>query len=142
MAYYYLATPYSNYKYGLEQAYKDAVREAAVLMSNNWQVFSPIVHSHPISLDMDNSRSYDFWIKADLPYMDHSKGIIIGDLEGWQASRGVRFEVEYFAQCRRIDPLLLLRSAPLTLQILDPKTIEWEGEAASNPIGLDIIKGK
>lgn len=93
----YLATPYSAYPYGLENAFNAACRAAACLADAGVPVYSPIVHWHPISLFMDR-RPTEFWIELNRPHMKIAQGLIIVQLPGWDKSEGIRREQKIFEQ--------------------------------------------
>lgn len=93
----YLATPYTRYKSGLEQAFKDAARIAAHLLLAGVKVYSPICHTHPIAhfgnLDpLDSS----IWLPFDEAMMRACGVLIVGQLDGWEDSVGVAHEVKFF----------------------------------------------
>jgi hypothetical protein len=100
--FYYAATPYSLYPYGRENAFKEACYLAAFLMTKGVMVFSPIAHSHPIAdaADLD-PVDHEFWIAIDRPLMEAAQGLIVCQMQGWEESRGVRAEIDYFQQARK-----------------------------------------
>lgn len=97
MSYFYLATPYARYREGHNAAFEEACKQAAILMQAGLPVFSPIAHSHPISLhgEFENTE-HEFWMNVDRPFMDAAHGIIVCMMDGWQASRGVKYEIQTF----------------------------------------------
>ena len=135
---YYLASPYAAYHLGKEAAAKEAARIAALLLDRGMVVYSPITHSHQLAHHMDNHTDHEFWLRADIPFMEASRELIIAPMEGWRASRGIRFEVEWFDRFKRIDPYLL-NLARLSFERLPAKEIRWEGGALTHPIDVDKI---
>lgn len=96
--YWYLATPYSRYKKGLEQAYIDACKMTALLLENNIFTFSPIVNSHGVCQylsDPKNVMSHDFWLDVDFKYIRNSRGLIVCMMDGWDKSYGIQKEIEF-----------------------------------------------
>ena len=65
----YLATPYSHNLAGIrEWRFRKINEVAGILMQQGHAVFSPISHSHPISLTIDNSLDNNFWLKQDAAF--------------------------------------------------------------------------
>ena len=95
--FYYLATPYSKYPGGIERAFVDACRNAAVLVRAGVPVFSPIAHTHPVAMHGEiDPMDLSVWLEADRTFMDASKGIIVCMMKGWEVSEGIKHEIEYF----------------------------------------------
>lgn len=102
MSYWYLATPYSKWKLGMEDAYQMACREAALLFEAGLSVFSPIAHAHSVAKygEIDLRHNFDGgtvdWLAIDKPFMDAAHGIIVCMMDGWQESRGIKYEIQTF----------------------------------------------
>ena len=62
-------------------------------MQNGHIVFSPISHSHPISLTMDNSLSHEFWLNQDKSFVEWADEIYVLCLPGWDKSKGINIEL-------------------------------------------------
>jgi len=111
--YWYLATPYSRFPDGTEAAYHEACRIARVLIDHGIGVFSPIAHSHGISLTGPaNSLDHGYWLRADKPLMDAAAGLLVARLPTWRESFGVTYERGAF----------LVASKPILY--VDPYTFE------------------
>lgn len=97
MGFFYLASPYTSYRYGREAAAFQVSFVAAYLMTKGVKLFCPIAHSHAIAEagDLDHI-DHDFWIQNDRPLMEAAKGLIVCQLPGWQESRGVQAEIACF----------------------------------------------
>lgn len=95
--YWYMATPYSKYPDGLDQAFELAARAAGELILRGVKVFSPISHTHPIAefCELD-PLDHELWLSADHPFMSHAYGLIVITLTGWDESKGVLLEIEAF----------------------------------------------
>lgn len=97
MSYWYVASPYTNYPGGVDEAFKLICRATAKLIEAGVPVFSPIAHSHPIAehgaLD---GKDPDLWHRVDKPMVDSAIGIIVVMLPGWAESRGVQAELREF----------------------------------------------
>lgn len=97
--YWYLASPYSKYPQGTEQAFKAICRIAAELIQAGVPVFCPIAHSHPLSANSDIvEHDYETWLGLDFHMMKHAVGIIVADMETWNTSYGVGVEIDYFTK--------------------------------------------
>jgi len=68
----YLATAYSGIE---EESYKIANEVAAHLIKEGHFVFSPITHSHPISLLGITENTYDTWLRQDKVFVDWAEEI-------------------------------------------------------------------
>lgn len=95
----YLATPYTRFPSGIYRAAKLACRAADDLMSKGLVVFSPIAHSHAIAhggaLD---PLDHAFWMRQCRPLMEAASALIVVQVPGWQASRGVAAEIAFFRE--------------------------------------------
>lgn len=96
--YWYLASPYAKYPTGHELAFRDIAEVTAHLMERGVYVFSPIVHTHPVSKYVKRASNvdHDFWLNLDRPFMRAAYGCLVAKLPGWDKSRGIAAEIEYF----------------------------------------------
>lgn len=107
--YWYLATPYSKWAHGLEDANTVAQQLTGRLIAAKVPVYSPIAHTHGIALasSMD-PLSHDIWMPADQPLFNAAYGLLVADLPGWKTSKGVDMEIEWARQMHKpiwvIDP--------------------------------------
>lgn len=76
-----------------EDRYHAACRAAAALMRSGRVVFSPISHSHGIDLFIPGRGDGDFWQRQDAPYLKMASELVVLELPGWTASRGVAHEI-------------------------------------------------
>ena len=97
--YWYLGTPYSKYPDGIEEAFKLACQQAALLIKAGIKVYSPIAHTHPIAIHggMD-PHDHGLWIPADLPFMRNAYGLIVLMANGWKESKGLSIEIDDFTK--------------------------------------------
>jgi Domain of unknown function (DUF1937) len=121
--YYYLATPYSKYKTGINAAFLMACEIAARLISIGVPVFCPIAHSHPIALLGGlEPLSHDIWLPADKPLMDGAAAMIVYMADGWDESYGVKVEIEHFRKAGKqvfyLSPGAI--AAEFLVQLQDP----------------------
>lgn len=93
----YLASVYSlNSDADLrQQRYEYVLKEAAEFTKLGYPIFSPIVHSHPMSLVYDMPCTFDFWEKVDYKFIDASSQLWVLMMDGWTESNGVQAEIKY-----------------------------------------------
>lgn len=91
----YLACPYTSPSSLVRGMRFSAVNRAfATLMKfRNWNVFSPITHSHPVH-EIGLSGDWTYWKRVDTEYLRLSKRLVVLTLEGWDTSVGVRAEIK------------------------------------------------
>jgi hypothetical protein len=90
----YLASPYSKYPEGREEAFKTVCKKAGELMNLGWNIFCPIAHSHPIEQSgatIDNSHG--FWLKQDFAVLERCDELFVYKMPGWEESFGVQEEM-------------------------------------------------
>jgi hypothetical protein len=98
----YLATPYSRYPAGMEQAFQDAAIATAWLLRRGVHAFCPITHSHPIAVYGGLSLTdHAIWLPADRPMMDAARGIVVCQMPTWDQSFGIQHEIEVFQAARK-----------------------------------------
>jgi Domain of unknown function (DUF1937) len=96
-AFEYLATPYSEYAAGLEEAYKAALMIVVDFVKQGRCVYSPVVHSHPVArAGMMDPLDHKLWMALDEPFMRAAGSLIVAMLPGWKESMGVHMEIEHF----------------------------------------------
>ncbi len=93
----YLASPYTLYPMGLENAAAAATNLSGQLEALGVGVFSPIAYSHAIAKAaglplVDNAR----WHKMNDRYLPVCDALLIARMMGWQSSEGVAREIKYF----------------------------------------------
>lgn len=114
--FWYVASPYSLYSTGLDQAHADVCCVAGKLLALGVPLFCPIAHSHSIADYAElNPTDHEFWMKANRYLMESAAGMIIVKLESWDESHGIEDEIKAFRQAKK--PVLYLD--PVTLDISD-----------------------
>ena len=95
--YWYLATPYSKWKDGTDNAFVEACRVAGILIRAGVSVFCPIAHTHPIA-SFGNIDRFDhaIWLPAAGPPVRAPRGLIVCQMPGWERSIGICKEVDFF----------------------------------------------
>lgn len=107
--FWYLASPYSAYPFGLGAAHYEASRAAATLVRQGIPVFSPIAHSHPVAMHGQiPPEDHSIWLPADRPFMDAAHGVLVLALTGWDRSHGVKHEIEVFQAAGK--PVMILQA--------------------------------
>jgi hypothetical protein len=95
--FYYIATPYSKFPGGLEEAFKIACEQTALLLREGVPAYSPIAHTHPIAIYGNiDPLDHDLWMRVDVPMMASAYGLIVVEMDGWRESRGVAAEIKTF----------------------------------------------
>jgi len=93
----YLASPYTHPDPKVREkrylAAMDVVRDA--LLEGVETLFSPIVHSHPVGERFGLPQEWDFWRRADFPFIERCDRLYVLALPGWETSVGVAAEVEH-----------------------------------------------
>ena len=76
-----------------------AVNEVALkLMKVGFVVISPISQSHPIAMQCDAPKDFEFWAEQDYNLILRSDMILVFCQEGWERSEGVKKEVLFAKQ--------------------------------------------
>jgi len=106
----YLGTPYTKYADGIEAAFVDASRLAAVLLRAGVRVYCPISHTHPIAVHgRIDPLDHAIWLPFDRAMMDASAAMVVGMLPGWGDSFGVQHEIDVFTAAGKpvhyLDPV-------------------------------------
>lgn len=95
--YWYLATPYTKFGDGLEEAFIESCKAAGRLITRGLRVYSPIAHCHPIAEHAGIDKlDHEIWLPAQAPMMHNACGLIVCMMEGWQESYGVTQEIKLF----------------------------------------------
>ncbi len=108
----YMASPYTRYSRGIGAAFVDAAKLAARLIQAGVNVYSPIVHSHPIAECGDiDPRDQKFWHDFNQTMLAKCDVLIVAHMDGWEDSSGVAHEIAFFAAEGKpifdLDPMTL-----------------------------------
>lgn len=99
VGYWYVASPYSKYPGGMEEAFEEVSRAAGFLVEAGLSVFAPITHSHPIAKHGHiDPKNHTIWLPADKPLMLGAVGLVVCMLPSWEDSYGVRYEQDVFCE--------------------------------------------
>jgi hypothetical protein len=90
----YLATPYSHPDRAVrELRFREVNRVAAELMRAGVHVFSPISHSHSISLMGNLPTDWGYWKEYDRAMLKNCEKLVVLMQLGWHESEGVQAEI-------------------------------------------------
>lgn len=90
----YLASPYTAEDEAVKEDRYDAVcRCAANLIGQDYLIFSPIVHSHPL-VPHGLPSSWKFWKRYDTLMISLCDELWVLKLDGWIGSKGVQDEIK------------------------------------------------
>ena len=108
----YLATPYTKYVGGIDIAFAEAARLAALLLTTGVRVYSPIAHTHPLAVyGRLDPLDHSIWLPFDEAMMDAADCLIVARMKGWDQSFGVKHEIDFFHREKKpvihIDPVSL-----------------------------------
>lgn len=118
-AYFYLASPYSKWKAGIDDACVKVARIAGRLIAQGLPIFSPIAHSHTVCVASGlDPYAHDIWLPADAPMFAGARGMIIAPMDGWRESYGIGEEIKWCGRDRK--PVFILDIETLEL---DPFTV-------------------
>ena len=102
MKYWYLASPYSKYKDGIEAAFTEICKQSGLLIKSGVPVYCPIAHTHPIAINSGmDPYDHEIWLKVDQPLIDSSYGMIVCMMDGWDQSYGINHEIEEFTKAKK-----------------------------------------
>jgi hypothetical protein len=89
----YLASPYSKYSGGLQEAFERVVKKAGELMLLGYKVFCPIAHTHHIQATIGDIGA-DGWLEQDFAVLERCDELWVYKMPGWENSYGVQKEIE------------------------------------------------
>jgi hypothetical protein len=131
----YVGTPYSKYPGGIEPAFVDAAKLTARLMSEGLKVYSPIAHTHPLAIygGLD-PFDHSIWLPFDGAMMNKSDAILVAMMAGWEASLGIRHEIQVFIEADK--PVYFLDPADLGVEVVsDEERAQFRSDADSVRLG-------
>ncbi len=111
--YWYLASPYSSYPFGRDQACTDVCAVAAALFAKNILVYSPIAHTHALAAAHKLPGDAAFWKDFNEALMAPAIGCIVPQMPTWYKSVGVHEEIDFFSA--RGKPIIYLTFPALRL---------------------------
>lgn len=128
----YLASPYSHKDPAVIKDRVRGVTQATVwlIREKDWNVFSPIVHSHPLA-EAGLQGGWGFWKLIDTEYLSVSARMVVLAIEGWRESVGVQAEIKiaegmgipvYYMRPDSVDwSRFVIQSVPFGFNPWDPE---------------------
>ena len=90
----YLASPYSDPDPSVRRwRFEAACKATAQMLRAGLIVFSPVVHSHPLT-QYGLPTDWKFWHRYDLVYLEACSAMAVLTLDGWRESEGVSNEIK------------------------------------------------
>ena len=90
----YLSSPYSSEDAALRQwRFEAACKATAEMLRAGLIVWSPVVHSHPLTL-YGLPSDWQFWQSYDRAYLEACSALTVLTLDGWRESEGVANEIK------------------------------------------------
>jgi len=106
----YLAIPYTGNE---NRSFRVANLVAGMLMQQGHIIYSPVSHTHPIAVECDLPKDWEYWKQYGEAFIGFCDELYIVKLTGWELSKGVNAEIEiakstgkpiryieYYEQCR------------------------------------------
>jgi hypothetical protein len=119
----YLASPYSNFPQGHDEAHRQVCVLAGELRQRGVDVYSPIAESHPIAVHCKVDKlDHAFWMRSCMKAMTRAQALLVADMEGWQVSKGVKMEIAFFKSAKL--PVLIINPETLDVEYLSPGMME------------------
>lgn len=95
--FWYLGSPYSKYEGGIHQAHDHICSIAAKLVNRSVPFYCPIAESHSIAMaGLLDPFDHEMWMHKDAPLMMAADALLVAKMPGWQESRGLAMEINYF----------------------------------------------
>lgn len=92
----YVGSPYtSQFQETMQTRFEAASEYTAFLLNNNIHAWSPIAHCHPIAVEYELPRSFDFWGDYNKNQIKRCDLVLIMTIQGWKISAGVQQEIEF-----------------------------------------------
>lgn len=80
----------------MEFHYKCALYKCASYLEKHITVYSPIVHNHPIAVEVTSiPRNWEFWKNHRLDMLCGADALHVYRLAGWETSTGVQAEIAF-----------------------------------------------
>lgn len=123
----YLAIPYSGLQ---EESYKTANEVAVQLIHEGHIVFSPITHSHSLSVEHNLPTNWEFWIAQDEAFVKWADAVYIVILkengqEKIEKSTGVQGEILIAQQNNIPIKYLFYNELNKKWELTDGNDINW-----------------
>ena len=91
----YLASPYSHDEATIRgHRFNEVLKCVAHFTRQQILVYSPIVHNHPVNMELGADGSWEFWQEHDMAMLLKCDTFYILKLPGWEESVGVKAETQ------------------------------------------------
>jgi Domain of unknown function (DUF1937) len=139
----YLASPYSHPDKSVEvERFVAACKACGWLMNNVKDVtmfYSPIAHTHPISLHCVLPGHWQFWATADETVLSRCNAIWVLCIPGWTKSTGVnaekRIAAKFGLEVRYVIPSIPMATTDgYTITEIEPSEAELYGSVLEKPV--------
>jgi nucleoside 2-deoxyribosyltransferase len=107
----YLASPYTLYPSGREQAFREVKRLTATLLLAGMHAYSPVVYGH--ILEEVDPLNEELWNAFNDVQLEKCDAVMVARMVGWQSSKGVTREIKFAEERKR--PLYFIH--PETLEV-------------------------
>jgi hypothetical protein len=97
MSFVYIANPYMDEdEEVIAQRVASVTQYTAYLMMKHVSCYSPIVHGHAVQdyLPKELQCCHKFWLNHDFDMLKHARAMHLLAIDGWQRSRGCKWEYE------------------------------------------------
>ena len=92
----YLASPYNDPDEHVRlQRYHEVLDATHYLLSRKFWCYSPIVHCHELARLYNLPKDHTYWSSYNAAMLRGSDSLMVLQLPGWEASRGVQGEIDY-----------------------------------------------
>ncbi len=128
----YLATPYSKFMEGHENAFERASAMAGELLNRGVHCFCPIAHGHPIQkFGKTPPISHEQWMEFNMRFERACGALLVAQMAGWRESRGIADEILHFKAAGK--PIFFLCPDTLAVDVspLLRTTISTESRAVT-----------
>jgi hypothetical protein len=97
----YVASPYTHSNEAVrELRYQNVMAYTAWLLKQERWAYSPIVHHHVMAARFALPHDFDYWMRLDFTMIDASSELHVLKIPGWQESKGVNAEIQYWLRTR------------------------------------------
>lgn len=95
--YLYIASPYTHDDPMIRQRRYEKALDFTAWLAVTYRMwcYSPIVHSHPMDMQLKPGYDHNFWMEWGKALLIPAKGLIVLQIPGWQDSAGVNLEIEW-----------------------------------------------
>lgn len=132
----YLASPYSHDDPIVVNQRERAIREVVAEIIGKQDAiipFSPIIYTHPIAKNVN--PDFD-WYPWDLQFLSRCDAMIVVQLQGWSASKGIQIEIQH---CRDRDIPIAFALPENILEVCDSISTDLEIAHFAAALQPDIV---